>query len=236
MGLSSPLPTGFSAPCIDYVIIDTLDGTKLSGIEGKPVGNTEQDCRGVAGVAAAISRHGEPARRAYDYEVSEERWRYWDSVCRKRAGEVVLLLRRPRDQYVVHTKAFYPEGAYRLLSGGIKQGEDLVAAVLREAHEETGLRVEVSRFLALAEHRFTWADKHACLVSYLFLLAERDGILVSGDADESITDFREVSLDDLREVAAQLESLPPEWHDWGLFRASMHRLAGELLCGAPDER
>jgi 8-oxo-dGTP pyrophosphatase MutT (NUDIX family) len=196
----------------------------------------QQNRRNVTGVAAAISQYGEPARRAYGYQVSEERWRYWESVCRKRAGEVVLLLQRPHGKYLVHTKAFYPVGAYRLLSGGIKPGEDLVAAVLREAHEETGLRVEVSRFLALAEHDFSWEEKHTGLVSYLFLLAEQGGTPISGDADESITDFREVSLGDLQIIAEELESLPAEWRDWGLFRASMHRLAVELLSGGPHER
>jgi len=188
------------------------------------------------GVDAAIGRFGEPIRRAYSYQVSADRWHYWESVCRKRAGEVVLLLRRPNARYVVHSKSFYPQGVYRLLSGGIKPGEDLVAAVTREALEETGLRVNVSRFLAIVDHCFLWHNKSLCFVSYLFLLSEQEGVLRSGDPGESITDFREVSLDGLQQIAKQLEALPPDWRDWGLFRASMHRLAVDLLRGDQDER
>ena len=96
--------------------------------------------------------------------------------------------------------------------------------------------MEVVRFLALAEHCFLCQDKCLGLVSYLFVLSDQGGVLGSLDPDESISDFREVSLDELQAIAGDLESLPPAWNDWGLFRASMHRLAVELLSGDQDER
>jgi 8-oxo-dGTP pyrophosphatase MutT (NUDIX family) len=200
------------------------------------VDNRLESFSDVRGVAEAIALYGEPVRRSYRYRVREDRWGYWESARRKRGGEVVLLLRRPNGQYVVHTKSFYPQGVYRLLSGGIKPGEDLVSAVLREAHEETGLCVDVLCFLALAEHHFLWGSRGLGLTSYLFVVSDRGGILASGDPDESITDFREVSLGDLQGIATDLESLPPGWSDWGQFRSSMHRLAVELLSGDQDER
>ncbi len=193
----------------------------------------EKDARGMA---EAIRRYGAPVRRSYRYQVGEERWGYWEAARRKRGAEVVLLLRRPNGKYVVHTKSFYPQGVYRLLSGGIKPGEDVVSAALREAHEETGLCVDVLAFLALAEHCFLCGGRCLGLTSFLFVVSDRGGTLASGDPDESITDFREVSLDELREIAKELESLPPGWSDWGLFRASMHRLAVELLSGDQDGR
>jgi len=201
-------------------------------VDGIPL--TSQDDAG--GVQAAISQYGEPVRRCYQYQVTENSWRYWESVRRKRTAEVVLLLRRPDGEYLVHTKGFYPQGVYRLLSGGIKPGEDLVAATLREAHEETGLCVQLERFLARAEHCFTWQGGCLRFLSYLFLLAERGGVLASQDLGESITGFRQVPLSGLGEIAHRLESLTPEWNDWGRFRASMHRLAVELLHDDRAER
>jgi 8-oxo-dGTP pyrophosphatase MutT (NUDIX family) len=190
----------------------------------------------VNGLEAAISRFGEPVRRCYHYQVTESSWRDWETRRSKRAGEVVLLLRRKGGHYLVHTKGFYPQGVYRLLSGGIKPGEDLVAAVLREAHEETGLRVDVQRFLASAEHCFAWQDRCQRFASYLFLLSEQGGVLGSKDPAEAISDFREVPLASLEEMARNLESLSPEWSDWGCFRASMHHLAVEVLRDDHDER
>ncbi|MCS7179708.1 MAG: NUDIX domain-containing protein, partial [Anaerolineae bacterium] len=49
-----------------------------------------------------------------------------------REGEVVLLLRRADGSLLLHTKTFYPDGVYRLPSGGIRRGEKVLAAAARE--------------------------------------------------------------------------------------------------------
>lgn len=183
----------------------------------------------VRGVADAIERWGAPATRTYRHDVSDDSWRYWQMVRRRRAGEVVLLLRRRSGRYLVHTKGFYPEGTYRLPSGGIKPGEDLIAAVLRETAEETSLEVGVKAFLAIVEHHFFRRDAQIEFTSYLFLLEERGGTLHSADEGEGITGFRELSLTGVVALADELEALPPEWSDWGRFRASVHRVVGEVL-------
>lgn len=184
---------------------------------------------GVRGVTDAAARWGAPVRRAFRYEVSDDTFRYWRSVRRKRPGEVVLLLRRRNGLYLAHTKEFYPAGTYRLPSGGIKPGEDLVEAVFRETAEETSLEVEVMAFLAVVEHQFVRGDAQTDFTSYLFLLEERGGTLHPADAGEAITGFRELSLAEVVALAEALEALPPDWRDWGRFRASVHRVAGEVL-------
>ena len=184
---------------------------------------------GVAGVAEAVERYGPPVERVVTYDVRADTYRYWRRVRRRRAGEVVLLVRRPNDTYLVHAKAFYPPGVYRLLSGGIKPGEDLSAAVLREAAEETSLDVSVEAFLALVTHRFLRSAHEIEFVSYLFLLAERGGALHVADEGEAITGFRDLPLEGVVALADELEALPGEWRDWGRFRASMHRIAGEVM-------
>src|SRR5712692_6307995 len=70
-----------------------------------------------------------------------------------RYGEVCIVVRRPNGYLLTMTKVFYPRGMYRLPTGGINHGESILAALLRETTEETGLQVEVCRFLAaLAYH------------------------------------------------------------------------------------
>lgn len=183
----------------------------------------------VRGLKKAVERYGTPAIREIHYDVKKRAWRHWRALRRKRVGEVVLLLRRANGRYLVHTKAFYPQGTYRLPSGGIKAGESLVKAARREATEETGLDVRVEAFLAIVRHHFRRHRKETNLTSYLFLLAEKGGTLHPADEDEAITGFRELPLAEVVALADALEALPPEWGDWGRFRASVHRIVGEVM-------
>lgn len=181
------------------------------------------------GVARAIERYGTPVIREVHYDVSQDFWRYWQMARCRRAAEVVLLLRRRNGRYLVHTKGFYPRGTYRLPSGGIKPGEDLVEAVRREAAEETSLETSVEAFLAIVRHHVARRDEQVDFTSYLFLLQERGGILHAADEGEEITGFRELPLAGVVALAGELEALPPDWEDWGRFRASVHRVVGEVM-------
>jgi len=177
------------------------------------------------GLQYAIERYGVPLEMSLSYRVSEDTLAYWKLVRRKRAAEVVILLRRASGRYLIHTKAFYPQGVYRLLSGGIHPHEDLIAALRRETYEETGLDIEIKRFLGIIHYQFTWASHTLSFASYLFLLVEVGGTLGVRDPQEAITGYREVTLSEIEALADQLEALPPDWNDWGRFRAAAHRLA-----------
>jgi 8-oxo-dGTP pyrophosphatase MutT (NUDIX family) len=63
-----------------------------------------------------------------------------------------MVIRRPGGALLTAIKTFYPPGAYRLLTGGVGHGEPIEAALLREVEEETGLDVEVQRFVAVIEY------------------------------------------------------------------------------------
>ena len=56
----------------------------------------------------------------------------------RRTAEVVLIVPRPDDCVLVHTKEFYPSGIWRLPTGGIQRSETIERALRREAVEETG--------------------------------------------------------------------------------------------------
>ena len=198
----------------------------------------------VAGIEQAIARYGQPLERSYTYDVTPGTLAYWDRVLQKRDAEVVLVLRRASGHYLVHTKPFYPttrdgQPTYRLLSGGIEPGEELVSAVLRETREETNLEVRIVRFLGILRHCFQLAP-HSCsgqglckplrFTSYVFALRQVGGGLRCNDPGESITGFCEVSPQELGDLAEQLEGLPAGWEDWGRFRASAHRFVAQHLC------
>ena len=184
----------------------------------------------VRGIEKAIARFGQPEEREYLLRVSWSAFRRRARVRDKRSAEAVLLIRRPNGRFLLHTKSFYPSSSYRVPTGGIEQGEDLIDAACREAREETGLEVSVERFLGILHYRFWWNDQETDLTSYVFLLKETGGELAPQDISERITGFKEVTLDEFSEIARKLEeTLPQDWKAWGQFRALAHRFAFELL-------
>ena len=185
---------------------------------------------GPSGIEEAIARFGKPEERNYCLSVRCDTYEEHRRKRGKRAAEVVFLVYRPGGKFLLHTKSFYPPGAYRVLTGGIEEGEDLVAAICREAREETGLEVSIERFLGILHYRFCWNDHETDFTSYVFLLKETGGRLAPQDSSERITGYKEVTLDELPEIARKLEeTLPQDWKAWGQFRALAHRFVFEEL-------
>jgi NAD+ diphosphatase len=185
-------------------------------------------------IAALAGRYGQPHRAVVGLTGRP----FSPLILDDRFGEVCMVVRRPNGKLLTAIKTFYPPGAFRLLTGGVSHGESIEAALLRETTEETGLDVIVRRFLALIEYRLpTEAPYH--FATFAFLLDEVGGTLAAQDAGEQIGAFREIDVADLPAVAHALEQAPaafdPQidgfWHDWGRFRAVIHRAVYEALGG-----
>ena len=164
---------------------------------------------------------------------------FFDPIRRPdRVGEVCMVVRRPNGKLLLSIKTFYPRGAYRLPTGGIDHGESILAALLRETAEETGLETEVRRFLARIAYRQRSAPNATPIFhTFGFLLDELGGTLGSRDEHEQIEDYIEIEPKELRAVAGRLERVTSEpseaiggdWADWGKFRAVVHRAVAEAL-------
>lgn len=185
-------------------------------------------------VAELAARYGAP--RLVDSAIDD----YFDDPIRKpdRIGEVCMVIRRPNGKVLLSIKTFYPRGAYRLPTGGIHHGEGIYDALVREAHEETGLVVEVERFLAHIRYRSAGRPADGSLFhTFAFLLAERGGVLGALDTSEQIEDWREVAPRELPAVADALDDLRSsgtldiggDWRTWGRFRAVVHRVVHDAL-------
>ena len=171
--------------------------------------------------------YGAPLVRAIDLGASTQ----FDPLNRTdRYGEVCMVIRRRNGRLITAIKTFYPKDAYRLLTGGINHGERVYDALLRETHEETGLKVNVSRFLAALAYSLNGDEKTPIFYTFAFLLDEVSGTLAVLDETERVEAFREVSVEDLPKMADMLRHIQHEpsreiggnWHDWGLFRAAVH--------------
>jgi ADP-ribose pyrophosphatase YjhB (NUDIX family) len=180
-------------------------------------------------VAELAQRYGPLERRHYALEVGKRVFTYWREERGDCRGEVALFILRPNGNVILHAKDFYPEGIYRVPTGGIEWGEDVVTAVHREAREETGLTVVIERCLGILEYEFRYQGEMLPFVSYVFLLRENGGQLCPQDKGERITSFGEVPLTELEAVARNLRAIEADWRDWGQYRAIAHSFAAEVL-------
>ena len=161
-----------------------------------------------------------------------------------RRAEICYIMHRGNvaDGVLLHIKTFYPSGAYRLPTGGIHEGEQVMETLAREIEEETGMvvgvgadNVQVQRCLGVVsyamEHRS--AGQTFPFATYHFLVQmPRDGVITTLDPEEHIGGWEWRSPDELLAVAetlAQVGRRDAVWGDWGRFRALSHRFVAERL-------
>ena len=177
-------------------------------------------------IAELSARYGAPLRwtRTLDVSHAQAQTRV---PFRNRSAEIALVIPRPNRRVLLHTKDFYPPMAYRLPTGGVHDGERLVDAARREIQEETGFAIDLVKFLGVVEYEFIERTGRSKFASHIFLTEQANGAPYTADADERISEFREVGWDELANVADALDQLPGDWGDWGRFRAIPHRLVAE---------
>ena len=151
---------------------------------------------------------------------------------KQRRGEVVIVAPNQQGRVWLHTKSFYPDGVYRLLSGGMEVDEKPHQALQREALEETGLKVKIERCLAVITYTLRQQEDEASIipfVSYVFLTKPKKAQPQPLDPEENIADFKAVPVSALTEVADNLSSIEGYFADWGKFRAVAHQVVADLL-------
>lgn len=148
------------------------------------------------------------------------------SVRRDRRGEVVFCVIRPNGRIIAITCEEYPEGIFRIPTGGIGHEEDIIGAVHREVMEELGLTVEIRRFCGVMRIRFVHASQSVMFYSYVFILAETGGRLLEDASDDEVSAISEIGLDELEKIVDELGNIQGKWKDWGKFR---HVTSGAVL-------
>jgi 8-oxo-dGTP pyrophosphatase MutT (NUDIX family) len=150
-----------------------------------------------------------------------------------RRAEVVMAVPDEQGHLWLHTKSFYPQGVYRLMTGGLNPGEAPAQALRREVVEETGFKVKVQTCLAVITYTLLAQNVELPFVSYIFLTTPTKGQPNPTDSAEAINHFQAVPVPALAETARQLRSLSGDFADWGAFRAVAHEVACEQLLQNP---
>jgi 8-oxo-dGTP pyrophosphatase MutT (NUDIX family) len=88
------------------------------------------------------------------------------------------------DRLALIRKPHFQPGLWRTPGGGIKVDEDFVAAVAREALEETGAEIELERYLVRAEALFRFADQEENWHTHVFSATTEAERLEPLDQDE----------------------------------------------------
>lgn len=174
----------------------------------------------------------------YQEECKEEKIRFINSdfflrmkglVENDRKGEVVFCVIRPNGKIITTRCKDYPMGIYRIPTGGIGHDEDIINALFREVKEELGLDVEILRYIGVLKIQFLYKEEYddgsnndkedkVYFYSYLFLLKEVSGVLLTEALDDEISEVKEVNISELREVVESLNNIEGRWRDWGKFR------------------
>ena len=131
-------------------------------------------------------------------------------------GERLALIRKPQ----------FEEGIWRPPGGGIKLGEDFVEGVRREALEETGLRVELERYLVASSARFVYEPFDVPWRTHVFLATTADDELAPRDTEE----IQAARWGTLPELSGPLrERLLATGRAFWRYRVALHDAAAEAL-------
>ena len=146
-------------------------------------------------LAPLRDRYGTPAEPVWEGEISDREW----GVATYNPGrfhDVTLFILDPARRLALIRKPHFTEGVWRPPGGGIKPGEDFVEGSVREALEETGLHVDLVRYLVASHAVFRNRGRDLPWRTHVFLAGTEDEQLAPEDPDE-IAAARWGTLDEL---------------------------------------
>ena len=138
---------------------------------------------------------GDPTVLRWSGEISDLEW----SIATHnpaRTHDVTPFIVDPARRLALIRKPHFAPGVWRPPGGGIKQGEDFVDGAVREALEETGLHVELRRYLVATDAVFRNGGRELPWRTHVFLAETADTTIEPNDPQE-IADARWGTLDEL---------------------------------------
>jgi 8-oxo-dGTP pyrophosphatase MutT (NUDIX family) len=175
-------------------------------------------------LAPMRERYGEPLPLEWEGEISE-REHSLATYNPRRMHDVTLFIFN-RERLALIRKPDFEAGIWRPPGGGVKPGEDFVAGVQREALEETGLQVELQRYLVAATARFLYDPDDVPWRTHVFLATTEGEALAPQDKKE----IQAARWGTLPELSGPLrERLLATGRAFWRYRVALHDAAAEAL-------
>ncbi|HEY2073153.1 MAG TPA: NUDIX hydrolase [Gaiellaceae bacterium] len=128
-------------------------------------------------------RFGVPMELRWEGEISDVEWAVatYNPI---RTHDVTLFILDRGGRLALIRKPQFEADVWRTPGGGIQPGEDFAAGAVREALEETGLHVELRRYLVDARALFTNSGRELHWRTHVLLAETGDDDIVVGDPHE----------------------------------------------------
>lgn len=141
---------------------------------------------------------GKPQERNWTVPIYEHEMQMVVASTRgqRRLHDVTLFISNPRGDLALIRKHSYPQGAWRAPGGGVHPGEEFAAGAIREAWEETGLRVRPQRYLLKVDVTFSAGTQVQPWTTYILTAQTDDEQLQTQDPKE-IAGLKWGTLDEL---------------------------------------
>ena len=146
-------------------------------------------------LAPLRERFGSPVELPWQGEISDVEWAI-ATHNPARTHDVTLFILDPARRLALIRKPQFAADVWRPPGGGIHPGEGFVAGAVREALEETGLHVELRRYLVASRALFRNSGRELAWRTHVFLAETRDEVLAPDDPGE-IEDARWGTLEEL---------------------------------------
>jgi len=105
-------------------------------------------------IASVEKKFGKPAELKTEIELSQGEFeRVRRSQYNGRAHDITLFIFKG-DKMLFIAKHFYPRDLYRAPSGAANPGESIIDGAKREAYEETGVKIELEKYIARIRVKF----------------------------------------------------------------------------------
>jgi ADP-ribose pyrophosphatase YjhB (NUDIX family) len=179
-------------------------------------------------LAPIRARYGEPVRLDWRGEISEHELGLITYNPTRRHDVTLFVLNG--DRLALIRKPHFAEGIWRPPGGGIKPGEGFEEGVWREALEETGLRVELDRYLVLAVPVFLFGGEPVPWQTHVLSATTSDELLAPTDTEE-IAEARWGTLDEL--AGPLRERLLATGRAFWRYRVALHDAALAALKQGP---
>ena len=171
-------------------------------------------------------KYGSPRKLTMSFPMSPAEFDMLKASMRDGRNSDVTLFILKGKKVIVIAKPWYPEGLYRAPSGGIKPAEDIEVTAEREAYEETGTKIELTRYILKIDVTFKCGRAKANWISHVFIARYLSGDLRPVDTEE----IKKATLLTLEQIASLKEKLLAQDSGGLRYRAALTQAAiNEIL-------